>query len=728
MKRSLLLMCLAGCACEEDPEPPGPTAISYPRLLVTADQKETLRGRIHKPVFSELYARIEAKAGQDYREADGEGWDYHAYNDNACVAQANAFLAWLHDDKSYADKARAHFKSLETDYDTHGDWDLNIRMPPNMVCGTQAWDLLMGTSFFPESEAQEAQEKLGLIADSFYEQYVETELYRWSALVVTQNNHPIRTAACLILPGLAFPDHPESKKWLDWALAEYDYLFAPEGQYIQNEGGVSEGSFYFHFGLSAAMAALVAADNADAGELELHRNCISRNPAEPWDGGPCIEGEPFHFRNALHSEHFARALDWSLALRMGDGRRPSIADGGLNNPNGAALIAHYQPGMAHHVWDWQDQSSGRVRGVTWGMDLTIQHFAYLPDPAKGQPPDWKHRFMPDSGYAIFRSDWEEDQRFSVLLAEHGAARLTLHDHVDGTSFLLSAFGEYLAIDTGYHKPDDLQNARTAEAQAHNVILIDGRGDAKKGLLNNWTGEDAFLEQPAENEQLAYAEARTSYRQSDFVRSFMMVRDRYWIVADRIQTEQQEDREHRWRFHAGAGRDLGGELILNGDQLEVRRDRASLFVHLASSAAVPNFEAPPFEEGQPPYVHSISGGAGHHDVADGLVTARAPYFLAVMVPERAGMDAEFEVAALQAPEGTVAYRISGPEGDDIVWLRKSGQATVLDLGQGLQLSSDAEFTVAAVDGSFGLIARGSEARLGDTVVVAGAAAEGVVAQP
>ena len=98
----------------------------------------------------------------------------------------------------------------------------------------------------------------------------------------------------------------------------------------------------------------------------------------------------------------------------------------------------------HHVWDWQNQTSERVRGTTWGLDLLIQHYAYLPEPVGGAAPAWKNRFMPESGYAIFRSDWDEDQRLSVLLAEQGAARLTLHDHVDGTHFLLAAYGEYLA--------------------------------------------------------------------------------------------------------------------------------------------------------------------------------------------------------------------------------------------------------------------------------------------
>ena len=164
MHRSIFILLLTGCACEDEAPEPTPDGLSYPRLIVRADMKPMLLERQNLPVFEDLYRQIEAKADGDYRRPDGEGWDYHAYNHNACIAQASAFLAWLHDDKPRADKAREHFQMLESDMETHGDWDLNIRMPANMVCGVQAWDLLMGTDFFPADEAEAAQEKLGIIA------------------------------------------------------------------------------------------------------------------------------------------------------------------------------------------------------------------------------------------------------------------------------------------------------------------------------------------------------------------------------------------------------------------------------------------------------------------------------------------------------------------------------------------------------------------------------------
>ena len=44
-------------------------------------------------------------------------------------------------------------------------------------------------------------------------------------------------------------------------------------------------------------------------------------------------------RPRVHRERFAQAMDWSMALRMGDGGRLSVADGLARSPNGLALMA-----------------------------------------------------------------------------------------------------------------------------------------------------------------------------------------------------------------------------------------------------------------------------------------------------------------------------------------------------------------------------------------------------
>ena len=189
-----------GCPEESPPEEP---VVVYPHLAVRADQKASILARLSDAPFDELYRRIVARADSDFRQPEEGIWDWKTYNKNACISQANAFLAWLHDDPSRADKPRQYFRDLATDYENHNSWDLNIRMPYMAVCGVHAWDFLMGSGFFPAEEAAVAQDKLVHIAQAHFDQYVMDSFYRYTALEVTQNNHPLRTASTLALTGIA---------------------------------------------------------------------------------------------------------------------------------------------------------------------------------------------------------------------------------------------------------------------------------------------------------------------------------------------------------------------------------------------------------------------------------------------------------------------------------------------------------------------------------------------
>src|SRR5207237_809433 len=158
-------------------------------------------------------------------------------------------------------------------------------------------------------------------------------------------------------------------------------------------------------------------------------------------------------------------------------------------------------------------------------DLTPWYLAYLADVTPAQPP-WRNRFFPDGGQAIFRSGWGSHDLWLTLVADHGPARKTLHNHADGASFALSAYGDDLLIDTGYYKPESLANPVTMDAPSHNVILVDGVGAPKRGLLDDWGDTDAFLENTLDGDAIAWAEARIAYEKATIRRGVAFVRKRY----------------------------------------------------------------------------------------------------------------------------------------------------------------------------------------------------------
>jgi hypothetical protein len=734
---------LTGCKDNAEPQATDTAAETvYPTMMVTADQRDTILGRLDREPYATIFDELQARAAQDRVEPEEGGWDHGAWGHNAEIAQHNAMLAWLLDDRDAAERALAELDALDDDFESSTTWDVNIRMPHVLMGFTNALDLLRGTDFISPAQVDDATLKLTTINREFFERYIETDVYRLTALYPSQNNHSIRTAAAIGYVALAFPDDPDADQWASWAFSELDYLWGPDGQYVQPDGGVSEGPFYFGFAWGVSTALFFAVDNAMPAGQVLTRDCRNRQTLPPWDGQTCVEGEAFTFQNPLHDPLYHATVAWSLALRLPDGSRPPLADAYLNPFNGAALLTGVpgvsDPGM--YRWEWESNRTDPLH-MTHGADLIGHHLAYFDDRVAAAEPPWTTRFMPDAGSAIFRSSWAPDARWGLLLAEHGSARMTLHDHVDGLSFTVAAYGDYLLIDPGYYKPNALDNAHTAQAEAHNVILIDGQGAPEKGLLTDFGDADAWLAHTLDAARIDYAEAHQEYAQTRIERAMMLVRDRYFVVADRLDSDSSEARLHSWRLHTGAGEDLGGTFTPwrctegTGCGVEVAQESGGAAVHLASTAAGLQVTTPALADGEPPHIHRYdrSRSTGHHGVIDGEVVSVAPGFLAVVAPYKvgeSGADGPLSVQGLDLGEGAAGWLIETAQGIDLALLREPGAPERFSLPDGRTIDTDGRFVLMSIsDDAFTLVARGTRVLLDSTPRLEGAAADAVtVAEP
>jgi hypothetical protein len=687
-----------------------------PSLLVKPEDKVVILERIEREPWSGILQQIKDRAGRAHVDLPPDTFD-SAEQTNGETAQAAAFLAWLQDDAEMGAKAREFLQKLSDNYASHQDGDINIRLPSIAMGYTYALDLLIGAQMIPENEAKEAEDKLTTIIGAFYDDYILNSITR-IFIYLTQNNHPIRTACSIAMVAMAFPEHPRAAEWANWAFYELDYLWGPTGQYVQADGGVSEGSLYYRFAFAPSLSLFLAYNNRVGEPRIFEKNCINRQDHEPWAGHGCIDGEPFVFESPIFEDRFQLSVDWFMTLRMPDSRRPPMEDSDPKESNGGAIMALFmdRPDL---IWDWKDGGYN----MDGGYDLRIQHLAYAPEWFEAEPPAWTHRVMPDAGQAVLRSGWGNDDLWMMMTSEHGSARMTVHDHIDGNSFTMSAYGDYLLIDTGYHKPNKANNALTAQAASHNVLMIEGEPVPRKGLLLNFGDADAFLKNEYLGSQLAYVEGWQPIDVSTTQRAMAMVRNRYGVIFDRIETTVTEPRLHTWRLHGLAGYDQGGLFEINEAHARWERTNAGMDVYLASSASDLSLIEPEHEVNMPPHVDTVNGGVKDHGVMDGVVTAITPRFAAVLAPYKVGADLESAEASLVvealsgAPEGWAAWTVTGKDFRDLVLARDPESDQTVNIPDGPTISTDAEWVILSIDTSptLALIARGTFLSMDETPV-------------
>jgi len=712
----VLLGCCVLASCSTSPTPPPAKAAAvpaHPHLMYTPEHKAIVVARQHSAPFDAVWQRIRDQAAVTPPNPAPDKWDTNEWGKVASAAQANAVIAWALDDAAAAAKARQLLLSLADNLQDNDDPDLDIRIQSVLLPLVNTWDLLLATPWISAAQASDAQARITSVTRKFVARYLDDSTFRFVSFILTQNNHPLRAAGAIGYVALAFPDDPDATRWLDWATDQMDYLLGPKGHYVQSDGGVSEGPFYFSFGFAAVVPFLLALDRNSPDSAVHHHTCITRNDADPWSDHGCVEGEPFTLKNPLRDPTFQSTLAWSVSLRRPSGLRAVLNDTRIAITNGAALTTRLG-GPSYLIWDWITNALMPLDTEKFG-DLTPWYLAHVKDAAPQQPP-WLNRFFPAAGQAVFRSGWGPDDLWLLLVADHGPARKTVHNHADGASFALSAYGEDLLIDTGYYKPNPMQNPLTTNALSHNVILIDGVGAPKRGVLNSWGDTDAFLEDTKDGAKIAWAQARISYEKAEIRRGIAFARQRYFVVADRIASAVATPRTFQWRAHLWAGFDAGGTYTLAGNRLTLERALGSLTVAAATTAGDPTFIEPPFKALRPPHVHDIYG-PGNHAVADATISAVAPGFLVVLAPYKqgaTGADGPLAVTAAAPGPASTAWIIQGStagvQWSDVAWLRDAGAATTWTLPSGTVIETDAQFVLVSTSGDYALIAGGSKVAL------------------
>ena len=363
------------------------------------------------------------------------------------------------------------------------------------------------------------------------------------------DNWHIRAYGGLGLAAMALSEHPGVKDQgtpQDWADRAFELVKGSlDFQIDALDGGYAEGPFYSRYAADVYLPYMFAL--RDRTGLNLFTD-------------PKIE--------KMH--------DWSLNLRLPNGRRPNIDDGHLDDFYGHYLAAVYPDGGVHR-WDWENNANGLYVREFSEMDAIALYDDRI---AATEPTHGPSVFMPGAGDAVFRSDWSAEATYMLLRGENGVARTGgfAHEHADETSFLIYAGGEMLALDAGYINFSN--HDKVNEGRNHNVILVDGQGPPRFTAFGQTIGggNDAFILDSFTSSAGDYCEVDASYGGVELKRRVFFADRSYFIVADEITSDGQEH-DYEWRLHGNGGGTSGGAYSRGGTLARWAREGAALIAFL-----------------------------------------------------------------------------------------------------------------------------------------------------
>ena len=553
----------------------------FPRTIIDSSQAEisAVRDKISSPPFDSIYDDVLTYSEIGYSTVNTQ-------RQKARIARCAAFRYLIENDgTNYADKAKSYLMITEReDYANIEEQYRNILWDSetlSMNCIT--YDLLKGMDYNFEGDEDQIRTQIKNIASSLYDDLVVEDpwdpLYlMWVNGLGEQINYGVKLSSALGMAAIILntetgsqaKDQPQA--WINYAMTtlnkEIQQAPAKDGWLVGVDGGWAEGPHYISFSGSSFIPFAISHDNFLNGQ------------SEEYDG---LELEPL-----IMWENIAKSAEWGVKIRQPDGARPDFDDAYLDTYYFNGILAPYLDNT-NLAWDYEN-SSEPFYSENQSNNMSVEVISTLDSDYFGSPPpDIPYsRFLPHAGQTIFRSDWSEDAVYMCLLGENGIAREGghTHEHPDNTSFIIHAYGELLAMDSGYISWDERDKVRYADN--HSLILVDGEGPPAAGSIYS-NGTDAFLHNYFDTEQYDYCEVNTNYQDTDFERCVSFVDNSFFIITDFVDGNSSHD--YDWLLHGNGGGDTGNgfELQTYGSQYIVNDVNLHFFLSSSSTMDFSNYE-------------------------------------------------------------------------------------------------------------------------------------------
>jgi hypothetical protein len=439
-------------------------------------------------------------------------------------------------------------------------------------------------------------------------------------------SHAGRMVGFMVEGSLAFAhEAPEAKEWMDYYLR---LLWSVYPVWGSDDGG-------WHEGLSYWTAYLSMMTNVIS---ELDRIGVD------WKNRPFLKNTGYF---GLYCAYPGRK-----AMSFGDGQ-----EGSIGSSQGALMYAlsslYDNPYFRWHA----QQTRAEKPGGALAFHLLKPELKALPPQDLPQA-----RVFPHVGWVAMHSNMADPANNVLLLLHSSPYGAVSHNHANQNAFVLEAFGEPLAISSGYYQRYGSPHHAgwTWQTKSHNSILVNNEGQVprsytSRGYIREFDNTDGFC--------YTTGDAAEAYggRLKKFLRHVLFCRPDYFVILDEL--EAAEPATFQWLLHSRSPMALAEAAQQVTCVQGASRLRVQLFGPEAMSfTQTDQFDVTPEKPESPNQ---------YHFTASTRTPVGSCQILSVLQPYREGAEGALPDVTQLAAEGGVAVRV----GQDVILWKDKGAGQV-----------------------------------------------------
>ncbi len=451
------------------------------------------------------------------------------------------------------------------------------------------------------------------------------------------SSHSSRALMFLGEASIAFMGEvPECEEWLEYVLKVYACVYPPWGG---ADGSYSEGPWYWASYIGKA---------------------LSFNDALQGATGVELYGKPF----------FRHTGDWALYCVPPFLKMVAFGDGQWLPPGSGHQMNLYRLSSVYKNPYYRWYSESFEKGI-WSSPT---FYLWKDDSVKAKPPTDipQSKAFYDSGEVAMHSNLADGLEDRFLLMRSSPGGSWSHSFADQNGFYLQAFGEPLAIPTGYRPfyGDAHHKGWTWETKAHNSILVDGQGQVTRSRSSQ--GRIAgFITTPRIDYTCGDATRAYGGRLDRFLRHVIFLRPNCFVMIDDLHAPKAST--YQWLLHSVEKMDVDEQanraVISKGD---ARLSATWVWPDKLDFSQTDQFSVAP-ANGMPNQWHLTASTTN---------ASRSQQFVTVLHPYKANNASQPLIERIEVP-GAIGVRLSQDGSTDTVVLNKLGGPIA-----GLPVKSDA----------------------------------------